>query len=248
MRRRRAFCCSEEPRVGTSRLQHSGHRRNRLVRQGVHQARPRPPRPAPADRVLPRRAQAVRGPPAVRRRPPAALVHRRHPRPSTACSRAMHGVDYVVHAAALKQVDTAEYNPFEFVKTNVIGSQNVIEAAHRRRREEGRRAVHRQGVQPDQPVRRDQADRRQAVHHRQPLRRGLPRPASPSSATATSWAAAARSSRSSAGSPTAGESLPITDLRMTRFFITLPQAVQFVVDSFDHDAGRRAATCRASRR
>jgi FlaA1/EpsC-like NDP-sugar epimerase len=32
------------------------------------------------------------------------------------------------HAAALKQVDTAEYNPFEFVKTNVVGSQNVIEA------------------------------------------------------------------------------------------------------------------------
>jgi len=43
-------------------------------------------------------------------------------------NRAMHGVDYVVHAAALKQVDTAEYNPWEFVKTNVIGSQNVIEA------------------------------------------------------------------------------------------------------------------------
>ena len=43
--------------------------------------------------------------------------------------RAMHGVDYVVHAAALKQVDTAEYNPFEFVQTNVIGSQNVIDAA-----------------------------------------------------------------------------------------------------------------------
>ena len=43
--------------------------------------------------------------------------------------RAMHNVDYVVHAAALKQVDTAEYNPFEFVKTNVLGSQNVIEAA-----------------------------------------------------------------------------------------------------------------------
>ncbi len=42
---------------------------------------------------------------------------------------AMHGIDYVVHAAALKQVDTAEFNPMEFVKTNVIGSQNVIEAA-----------------------------------------------------------------------------------------------------------------------
>ena len=43
--------------------------------------------------------------------------------------RAFHGVDYVIHAAALKQVDTAEYNPFEFVKTNVLGSQNVIDAA-----------------------------------------------------------------------------------------------------------------------
>jgi UDP-N-acetylglucosamine 4,6-dehydratase/5-epimerase len=43
--------------------------------------------------------------------------------------RAMHGVEYVIHAAALKQVDTAEYNPIEYVKTNVLGSQNVIEAS-----------------------------------------------------------------------------------------------------------------------
>jgi UDP-N-acetylglucosamine 4,6-dehydratase len=43
--------------------------------------------------------------------------------------RAFHGVDYVIHAAALKQVDTGEYNPTEFIKTNVIGSQNVIDAA-----------------------------------------------------------------------------------------------------------------------
>jgi UDP-N-acetylglucosamine 4,6-dehydratase len=42
---------------------------------------------------------------------------------------AMYGVDVVVHAAALKQVDTAEYNPTEFIKTNIIGSQNVIDAA-----------------------------------------------------------------------------------------------------------------------
>ena len=41
----------------------------------------------------------------------------------------MHGVDIVIHAAALKQVPTAEYNPFEAVKTNVIGGQNVIDAA-----------------------------------------------------------------------------------------------------------------------
>lgn len=43
--------------------------------------------------------------------------------------RATHDVDVIIHAAALKQVDTAEYNPLEFVKTNVLGSQNVIEAA-----------------------------------------------------------------------------------------------------------------------
>lgn len=42
---------------------------------------------------------------------------------------AMHGIDTVVHAAALKQVPTAEYNPFECIKTNVLGAQNVIEAA-----------------------------------------------------------------------------------------------------------------------
>ena len=43
--------------------------------------------------------------------------------------RAFEGVDVVVHAAALKQVPALEYNPFEAVKTNVLGSQNVIEAA-----------------------------------------------------------------------------------------------------------------------
>ena len=43
--------------------------------------------------------------------------------------RAMEGVDIVVHAAALKQVPAAEYNPFEAVKTNIIGSQNIIDAA-----------------------------------------------------------------------------------------------------------------------
>lgn len=43
--------------------------------------------------------------------------------------RAFEGVDYVIHAAALKQVPAAEYNPFEFIKTNVLGAQNVINAA-----------------------------------------------------------------------------------------------------------------------
>lgn len=44
-------------------------------------------------------------------------------------NRAFQGVDYVIHAAALKQVPTLEYNPFEAVKTNIIGAQNIINVA-----------------------------------------------------------------------------------------------------------------------
>jgi UDP-N-acetylglucosamine 4,6-dehydratase len=43
--------------------------------------------------------------------------------------RAFHDVDYVVHAAALKQVPAAEYNPAEFIKTNIMGAMNIIDAA-----------------------------------------------------------------------------------------------------------------------
>lgn len=44
-------------------------------------------------------------------------------------SLAMQGIDYVIHAAALKQIPSCEYNPFEVVKTNILGTQNVIAAA-----------------------------------------------------------------------------------------------------------------------
>src|SRR3990167_10033439 len=43
--------------------------------------------------------------------------------------RAMQGVNIIIHAAALKHITIAEYNPFEVIKTNIIGSQNVVEAA-----------------------------------------------------------------------------------------------------------------------
>jgi len=42
--------------------------------------------------------------------------------------RALNGIDYVVHAAATKIVPTAEYNPFECIKTNIDGSMNLIDA------------------------------------------------------------------------------------------------------------------------
>ena len=50
-------------------------------------------------------------------------------RDSDRLKQAMSGVDYVIHAAALKQVPAAEYNPMECIKTNIHGAENVIQAA-----------------------------------------------------------------------------------------------------------------------
>lgn len=50
-------------------------------------------------------------------------------RDNTRFKRACEGIDVIIHAAALKQVPTAEYNPDEFIKTNIGGAQNVIDAA-----------------------------------------------------------------------------------------------------------------------
>jgi UDP-N-acetylglucosamine 4,6-dehydratase (inverting) len=146
--------------------------------------------------------------------------------------RAMHNVDYVVHAAALKQVDTAEYNPFEFVQTNVMGSQNVIEAAIDT------------GVKKVVALSTDKASSPINLYGATKLT------ADKLFITGNHYAAAydtrfavvrygnVMGSRGSvipffSKLAAAGESLPITDLRCTRFFITLPQAVQMVVDTFD---------------
>jgi UDP-N-acetylglucosamine 4,6-dehydratase (inverting) len=150
--------------------------------------------------------------------------------------RAMHRVHYVVHAAALKQVDTAEYNPFEFVKTNVVGSQNVIEACIDT------------GVKKVVALSTDKASSPINLYGATKLT------ADKLFISGNHYAAAYETRFSvvrygnvlgSRGSvipffrrlAEAGQSLPITDLRMTRFFITLAQAVEFVVDSFDQMHG-----------
>ncbi|HMM82449.1 MAG TPA: UDP-N-acetylglucosamine 4,6-dehydratase (inverting) [Terrimesophilobacter sp.] len=146
--------------------------------------------------------------------------------------RAMHGVDYVVHAAALKQVDTAEYNPFEYVRTNIIGSQNVVEAAIDT------------GVKKVIALSTDKASSPLNLY-------GATKLAADKLFQSANHYAAGYETRfsvvrygnvmGSRGSVVPffrklaadGKQLPITDSRMTRFWITLPQAVQFVVDSLD---------------
>ena len=146
--------------------------------------------------------------------------------------RAFHGVDYVIHAAALKQVDTAEYNPFEYVETTVRGSQNVIDAAI-----DG-------GVKRVVALSTDKASSPINLY-------GATKLAADKLFQSANHYAAGHETRfsvvrygnvmGSRGSvvpffkklAAEGKPLPITDARMTRFWITLPKAVKFVNDSFD---------------
>lgn len=147
-------------------------------------------------------------------------------------ARALRGVEYVIHAAALKQVDTAEYNPFEFVKTNILGSQNVIEASIDA------------GVRKVVALSTDKASSPINLYGATKLT------ADKLFITGNHYAAAYDTRFSvvrygnvmgSRGSVIPffrklgdqGKPLPITDLRCTRFFITLPEAVKMVVDAFE---------------
>ena len=151
-------------------------------------------------------------------------------------NRAMKGIDYVVHAAALKQVDTAEYNPFEFVKTNVLGSQNVIDACIDA------------GVKKVVALSTDKASSPINLYGATKLTADkLFVSANNYSQVGSTAMAVVRygnvmGSRGSVipfflSQVSSNQPLPITDRRMTRFWITLDQAVQFVVDSFDQMQG-----------
>jgi len=146
-------------------------------------------------------------------------------------SMAMRGVDYVVHAAALKQVDTAEYNPMEFVKTNILGSENVIQAAIANN---VKKVVALSTDKASSPVNLYGATKLTAdklfVSSNHYVEAGGTR-------FAVVRYGNVMGSRGSVipffrEKALRGEPLPITDPRMTRFWITLDQAVQFVVDSF----------------
>ena len=146
--------------------------------------------------------------------------------------RAFHNVDFVIHAAALKQVDTGEYNPMEFIKTNVLGSQNVIDASIET------------GVKRIVALSTDKASSPINLYGATKL-------------TADKLFVAANNYGHSYGTTFSvvrygnvmgsrgsvipffknlaeqGKPIPITDLRMTRFWISIDEAAQFVFDSLE---------------
>ena len=150
---------------------------------------------------------------------------------------AMRDVDYVIHAAALKQVPTAEYNPFECIRTNVFGAENVVSAALRR------------NVRKVIALSTDKAANPVNLY-------GASKLASDKIFVAANNLAGADGTKfavvrygnvfGSRGSVVpffkklvedGAEALPITDPRMTRFWITLTQGVNFVLSSMEMTRG-----------
>ena len=152
--------------------------------------------------------------------------------------RAFDGVDYVVHAAALKHVPVAEYNPSEFVKTNVLGAMNIIDAAIDK------------GVQKVIALSTDKACNPVNLYGATKLcsdklfvgggvyvgTKGYPKFAivrygnvlGSRGSIIPLWRQMIEDG---------AKELPVTDERMTRFWITLEQAVDFVIKSFDNMQG-----------
>ncbi|OGT39862.1 MAG: UDP-N-acetylglucosamine 4,6-dehydratase (inverting) [Gammaproteobacteria bacterium RIFCSPHIGHO2_12_FULL_36_30] len=158
-------------------------------------------------------------------------------RDSERLTQAMRGVDYVIHAAALKQVPAAEYNPMECIKTNINGAQNVIHAALANEVEKVIALSTDKAVNPINLY-------------------GASKLASDKLFVAANNIAGGHCTKFSvvrygnvAGSRGSvvpyfnkliregAKSLPITDVRMTRFWLPLEQGIQFVFRSFNRMHG-----------
>lgn len=149
--------------------------------------------------------------------------------------RAFDGVDIVIHAAAMKHVDACEYNPFEAVKTNINGAQNIIEAAIDRR------------VEKVIALSTDKACSPVNLY-------GATKLASDKLFVAANSYVGEKKTRFSVvryGNVVGSRGsvvpffkkikhtgcIPVTDDRMTRFWITLEQGVQFVLDNLERMQG-----------
>lgn len=159
-------------------------------------------------------------------------------RDSERLERAFEDVDYIIHAAALKQVPAAEYNPSEFIKTNIMGAMNIINASIN------------SGVEKIIALSTDKAVNPINLY-------GATKLCSDKLFVAGNvYVGAKREPKfsvvrygnvlGSRGSVVpywqkliddGAKELPITDTRMTRFWITLDQAVDFVIQSFSLMSG-----------
>ena len=149
---------------------------------------------------------------------------------------AMAGVDYVFHAAALKQVPSCEFYPLEALRTNSLGTENVLNAAVGDRREARRRAQHRQGGLSDQRHGHLEGDGREADGGQ--VAGGLGQRGTILCGTRYGNVMASRGSviplfikQIKEGPP-----LTITDPGMTRFMMSIDDAVDLVLYAFHHAA------------
>ena len=149
--------------------------------------------------------------------------------------RATDGVDLIVHAAAMKQIPASEYNPMEAIKTNVLGAENIVNVAIEN------------GIQRVVALSTDKAANPANLY-------GATKLCSDKLMVAGNVLAGSRDTRFSAvrygnvlGSRGSvipffldrakSGSIPITDERMTRFWLTIQEGVQFVLDSFERMHG-----------
>ncbi len=150
-------------------------------------------------------------------------------REPTRLQRALQGVDSVIHCAALKQVDTAEYNPIEYIKTNVFGAENLINASI----DAGVRQVLALSTdKASSPINLYGASKLCADKLFVAANHYSGGDGTRFSVVRYGNVAESRGSVIPLFQELASSGvMPVTDRRMTRFWVTLDDAVQFVIDS-----------------
>jgi UDP-N-acetylglucosamine 4,6-dehydratase (inverting) len=150
-------------------------------------------------------------------------------------ARAMHGADVVIHAAAMKQVPACEYNPFEAVQTNILGSQHIVDAAI----DTGVRHV--VALSTDKAVNPVNLYGATKLCEEKIIVQGNAYAAHSNTILSCVRYGNVVGSRGSVvpvfERQRAEGRLTITDERMTRFWITLPQAVDLVLFALDQAVG-----------
>ena len=149
--------------------------------------------------------------------------------------RALDGVDIVIHAAALKQVPTAEYNPLEAIKTNVIGAANLIEAAIDR---DVKQVIALSSDKAANPINLYGATK--LCSDKLFMAANIYSGNHPTSFSVVRYGNVVGSRGSVIPfflKMRGNDTIPVTDLRMTRFWITLRQGVDFVLDTLKRMQG-----------